>query len=106
MAAKIMSLWVLLAVAAHKNFVVHQLNVNFAYLNRVIDSDIFMSQLPVYVDAKHPNLVCQLLKGLYGIKQGGCLWHAIIYRFLLKIGFIQSMADPCIYVCRSATGIF
>ena len=62
------------------------------------------SLLDRYVDADNPHLVCKLLKGLYGIKQGGRLWHAVIHGFLLEIGFSQSMADSCIYLRRSADG--
>ena len=74
------------------------------YLNGVIDSDIFMSQPPRYVDIDNPHLVCKLLKGLYGIKQGGRLWHAVIHSFFMEIGFSKATADPCIYLQQSADG--
>ena len=51
--AKITSIRVILAVAAHNNWQIHQLDVTAAYLNGVIDAEIFMTQPPGYV-AVHP----------------------------------------------------
>jgi len=69
--AKITSIRVILAVAAHNNWQIHQLDVTAVYLNGVINTEIFMAQLPRYVDPAHPNMVCRLNKGLYGLKQAG-----------------------------------
>ena len=69
--AKITSIRVILAVAAHNNWQIHQLDVTAAYLNGVIDAEIFMAQPPGYVDPAHPNMVCRLNKGFYGLKQAG-----------------------------------
>ena len=57
-----------------------------------------MSQPPGFQDKKYPDWVCLLGKGLYGIKQAGRLWYAVIKTFLLEIGFKQSDADPCIFI--------
>ena len=75
---------VILAVAAHAGWTVHQMDVNSAYLNREIDKGIFMSQPPGFQDKKYPDWVCLLGKGLYGIKQVGRLWYAVIKAFLLR----------------------
>ena len=96
--AKMTSIRVILAVAAHAGWTVHQMDVNSAYLNGDIDKDIFMSQPPGFQDKKYPNWVCLLGKGLYGIKQAGRLWYAVIKAFLLEIGFRQSDADPCVFI--------
>jgi len=58
--AKITSIRAILAVAAHNNWQIHQLDVTAAYLNDVIDAEIFMAQPPGYVDPAHPNMVCRL----------------------------------------------
>jgi len=44
------------------------------------------------------NLVCKLLRSLYGLKQAARIWNQKIHAFLLKIGFIRSSADPCLYI--------
>jgi hypothetical protein len=42
-----------------------------AYLNRIIDKEIYMHQLPSFMDKDQSNTVCLLGKSLYGIKQTG-----------------------------------
>jgi len=69
--AKMTSIRVILAVVVHNNWQIHQLDVTAAYLNSVIDTKIFMAQLPGYVNPAHQNMVCRLNKGLYGLKQAG-----------------------------------
>jgi hypothetical protein len=67
------SLCVLMAVAAHENFEVCQIDVDFAFLNDLIDTEIYMKQSTGYIDKRVPNHVCLLLKSLYGLKQANCI---------------------------------
>ena len=80
------------------------MNINSVYLNGKINKDIFMSQLPGFWDKKYPDWVCLLSKGLYGIKQVGRLWYTVIKVFLLKIGFKQLDADPCVFIWITQEG--
>ena len=68
-----------------------------AYINGVIDAEIFMTQPPGYVDPAHQNMVCRLNKGLYGLKQAGCLWHKVMREKIIELGFKQAYADPCVF---------
>jgi hypothetical protein len=63
------SLRVLMAVAAHENFEVRQIDVDFAFLNSLIDTEIYMKQPTGYIDKRVSDHVCLLLKSLYGLKQ-------------------------------------
>lgn len=36
--------------------------MNYAFLNEVLQEDVFMEQSPGFVDGKAPNLVCKLHK--------------------------------------------
>ena len=42
--------------------------------------------------------MCRLNKGLYGLKQAGRLWHEIVRDKIGEFGFIQTHADPCVFV--------
>lgn len=101
--SKMTSLRTFLSIAAFEGFSVHQMDVNSAYLNGLIDVDIYMTQPEGYVSEKFPNHVCKLRKGLYGLKQAGRIWHDAINTYLISIGFTPSMADPCIYYHKSGT---
>jgi hypothetical protein len=49
----------------------------------------------VYVKRGH---VLKVLRSLYGLKQAARDWNLLIKRELLKWGFVQSLADPCMFV--------
>jgi Reverse transcriptase (RNA-dependent DNA polymerase) len=44
------------------------------------------------------NMVCRLLRSLYGLKQAARVWNLKIHAFLVKLGFVRSAADPCLYI--------
>ena len=49
--------------------VVHQINVVTAFLNGVLDEEIYMAQPPGYIKDDEEHLVCKLKRTLYGLKQ-------------------------------------
>ncbi len=42
-------------------------------------------------------MVFKLKRSLYGIKQGANRWWTVLSEFLLLIGFIQCVSDPCLF---------
>lgn len=44
------------------------------------------------------NRVCRLNKAIYGLKQAGRVWNRKLNDHLLKMGFVKSKCDPCVYV--------
>lgn len=92
------SLKIFYAVAAWEGLTVRQFDIDSAYLNGLLDTEIYMQQPPGFEDPEHPDWVCLLLKGLYGLKQAGRLWHDVLKSFLLERGWIRCSADPCIFI--------
>lgn len=103
--AKMTSIQVVLAIAAHEGWRVEQLDVNSAYLNGIIDTEIYMWQPPGFIDHNFPTRVCKLLKSLYSLKQAGRIWYVTASDYLTQIGFVHLTADPCIYLRRTEEGI-
>ena len=64
--AKFSSIRFVLAIANRQS--IHQMEVKTAFLNGDLEEEIFMKQPKGFVDKKHPNMVCKLRKGLYGLK--------------------------------------
>ena len=62
------SVRILLAVAASKSLIVHQMDVPTAFLHGDIDKEVFMKQPSGFADEKHPSMVWKLHKTVYGLK--------------------------------------
>jgi hypothetical protein len=59
---------ILLAFAASKGFKLYQINVKNAFLNGVIQEEMYVRQPPSFKSPKYPDRVYKLLKALYGLK--------------------------------------
>ena len=104
--ARITSVRMLIQLAIQMGMVVHQMDVKTAYLNAPIDCELYIEQ-PEGYERKGPNgekLVCKLKKSLYGLKQSGRNWNCLLHGYLTQEGFVQSLADPCVYVKSTEFG--
>jgi hypothetical protein len=60
---------ILLAFAASKGFKLYQMDVKSAFLNGVIQEEVYVRQTPGFESLKYSDRVYKLLKVLYGLKQ-------------------------------------
>ncbi|KAL0301608.1 UNVERIFIED_CONTAM: Retrovirus-related Pol polyprotein from transposon TNT 1-94, partial [Sesamum radiatum] len=100
--AKVVTVRVLLALAASKNWHVHQIDVNNAFLHGNLDEEIYMQPPEGY--PVPPGHVCKLKESLYGLKQASRQWN---YEFTTKMesfGFIQSKNDYCLFTELTSGG--
>lgn len=102
--ARVSSIRMLLSIAVTEKLKIFQMDVDTAYLYGKLDEDIYMSQPEGFVDPNYPNHVCKLLRSLYGLKQAAKVWNQTLHIFLLENGFLQSTADPCIYLYSDPKG--
>lgn len=70
-----------------------------AYLHVPIDCEIYLEQPEGYEEVSETGekLVCKLQKSLYGLKQSGRNWNALLHAYLTEKGFEQNPADTCQY---------
>jgi hypothetical protein len=82
----------------------HQLDIRTAFLNGVVEEELYMQQPPGYA-GQGDERVCRLRCTLYGLKQASRTWHLALRDFLCSLGFESSDADPCLFVLRSGSDI-
>jgi hypothetical protein len=74
------------------------INISNAYLNSELRNvEVYMCQ-PKGFNNCNGTWVAHLLKGLYGLKQGGCKWFKRLEEVLLQLGFSCIRADGSIFI--------
>ena len=100
--ARSTTLRVLLSFAGRNKYIVKHFDVKTAFLNGILDEDIYMRQPQGF---KKGDKVLKLNKSLYGLKQAARVWNITLHQQLLNIGFIQNNIDKCLYVLRERNSI-
>ena len=97
------SIRLLLTFAVQHDFLIHQMDVETAFLNGKLDEEIYMQQPEGYLKPRKEHLVCKLKKSLYGLKQSSRCWNKAFREGFEKISFTQASADPCVFIRKEDT---
>ena len=74
------------------------MDVVSAFLNGDLTEEIYMKKPPGYVQSGKEELVCKLIKSIYGLKQSPCCWNEKLCNHLKSAGFKESGAEPCAFI--------
>nr|GEX11547.1 hypothetical protein [Tanacetum cinerariifolium] len=87
--ARIEAIRLFLAYAAHKDFIVFQMDVKTMFLNGILkeEVEVYVGQPPGFVSKQYPNHVYALDKALYGLKQVPRAWYDVLSQFLIDSSF-------------------
>lgn len=87
----------IVALAGHHGWNIFHLDVKTAFLNGVIEEDIYVRPPPGFDSSVKPNHACKLKKALYGLKQAPRAWYTKVDTYLLSQGLQKSKADYNLY---------
>ena len=74
------------------------MDVKTTFLHGDLDEKIYMRQPDGFVVKGKEELVCRLKRSLYGLKQSPRMWYQKFDAFELKIGYVRSEEDHCVYI--------
>ncbi|CAL1372178.1 unnamed protein product [Linum trigynum] len=96
--ARLESIRLLCAFASHLGFPLYQMDVKSAFLNGIIQEEVYVAQPPGFIDFEHPEYVYKLNKALYGLKQAPRAWFERLTTFLLDNSFSQGSIDKTLFI--------
>jgi hypothetical protein len=88
----------ILALAALENLELESIDISNAYLiGELHDVDVYMQQPDGFAE-RDSTWVARLLKGLYGLKQGGREWFRRLEEVLVELGFTHIRSDSSVFI--------
>ncbi|CAI7786348.1 unnamed protein product [Closterium sp. NIES-53] len=90
------TLRVLLADAAVSGKFIIQMDISTAFLNGILEEDVYMTQPPGYEDGA--GRVCKLKRSIYGLKQAPRCWYQKLAAVLEEMGFRTSSCDESLFL--------
>jgi histone deacetylase 1/2 len=90
----------LLSIAVNRGWHLRQLDIQNAFLNGVLEEEVYMRQPPGFQDPHRPHHLCRLVKAIYGLKQAPRAWHTRLSGVLATLGFVPSSADTSLFILQ------
>ncbi|CAL9017140.1 unnamed protein product [Prunus brigantina] len=103
--ARLDTIRTLIALAAQRGWKLFQLDVKSAFLNGVLDEEVYVDQPLGFVIKNKEDGVYRLKKALYGLKQAPRAWYDEINSYFTTAGFQRSPSEATLYVKTEESGI-
>jgi hypothetical protein len=95
--ARLDSVHVLVAVAAHLGWQLHHLDVKSAFLNGELEEEVYVAQPPGFERDGDHGKVFRLHKALYRLRQAPRAWNTKLDATLKGLGFVSSPSEHAMY---------
>jgi hypothetical protein len=95
----------LLAFSVAKGFKLHQMDVKSAFLNGVLEEEVYVRQPPGFESEKYTHRVYKLRKAMYGLKQAPRAWYGRLRGYLFERGFEMGKVDQTLFLLRQGRDI-
>ncbi|KAK6149465.1 hypothetical protein DH2020_016990 [Rehmannia glutinosa] len=94
-----------LAYGTHKNFTVYQTDVKSAFLNGLLEKEVYIEQPPGFEQKTIGDKVYKLKKALYVLKQAPRAWYDTLSQFLTDNGFTKGKVDRTLFRIQDGESI-
>ncbi|CAI7789324.1 unnamed protein product, partial [Closterium sp. NIES-54] len=95
---KMTTLWVLLHIAAQRDYELHSLDFSTAFLQGSLHEEIWLRRPPGFTGSFPPGTLWSLRRPVYGLRQAPREWHDTLRTTLAALGFAPSTADPSLFL--------
>jgi hypothetical protein len=95
--ARMETVRLLLALAAHFGWSVHHLDVKSAFLHGDLKEEVYVSQPEGFVKKGKEQQVYKLVKALYGLRQAPRAWNTRLDSTLKQFGFMRCKHEQAVY---------
>ena len=102
--ARLDTIRTLISLAAQKGWNLFQLDVKSAFLNGVLEEEVYVDQPQGFEVKNEEDKVYRLKKALYGLKQSPRAWYSEIDTYFSQRGFKKSLSEATVYV-KAENGI-
>ncbi|CAI7776733.1 unnamed protein product [Closterium sp. NIES-54] len=96
--SKMTTLWVLLHVAAQRDYELHSLDFSTAFLQGSLHEEIWLRRPPGFTGSFPAGTQWSLRRPVYGLRQAPREWHDTLRTTLAALGFSSSTADPSLFL--------
>ena len=96
--ARIEAIRLLIAFASYKGFKLYQMDVKTAFLNGILQDEVYVKQPPGFVDPQFTHHVYRLDKALYGLKQAPRAWYEFLSEYLISQGYQRGTIDKNLFL--------
>ncbi|CAI7897310.1 unnamed protein product [Closterium sp. NIES-53] len=95
---KMTTLWVLLHVAAQRDYELHSVDFSTAILQGSLHEEIWLRRPPGFTGTFHAGTQWSLQRPIYGLRQAPREWNDTLRTTLAALGFAPSNADPSLFL--------
>ena len=92
------SLRIIMAIVAHFDLELHQMDVRTTFLNEDLVEDVYMSQPIFFEEVGKEHMFCKLHKSIYGLKKAFRQWYLKFDEVVSANGFKENIFNQCIYM--------
>ncbi|WP_177314016.1 reverse transcriptase domain-containing protein, partial [Plesiomonas shigelloides] len=88
--ARLETIRLIISLAAQNAWKIYQMDVKSAFLNGLLEEEVYIEQPPGFEEKGQEDKVLKLKKALYGLKQAPRAWNSRIDKYFQEKNFTKS----------------